>query len=182
MKPTRLAYTFTLALIALLGVLHVQSFGFCFQDDTYIGLRYSRNLADGYGPVFNPGEPVEGYTNFLWIAVSTVPFLAGIDPITFTRILGILSALFAAASAGWLAFTLSGGSRKAFIIAFAFVISLPFAMAEAAMGLETLLFTGLVLGALASYYLENSDTVITTHTHTHTHARFYQDGYSDLQP
>ncbi len=36
-------------------------------DDTYIFLRYAENLASGAGPVFNPGERVEGYTSPLWV-------------------------------------------------------------------------------------------------------------------
>ncbi len=36
-------------------------------DDAYISLRYARNLLDGHGLVWNPGERVEGYTNFLWV-------------------------------------------------------------------------------------------------------------------
>ena len=36
------------------------------QDDAYISFRYARNLADGLGLVWNAGERVEGYTNFLW--------------------------------------------------------------------------------------------------------------------
>jgi hypothetical protein len=35
-------------------------------DDAFISLRYARNLAEGHGLVWNPGERVEGYTNFLW--------------------------------------------------------------------------------------------------------------------
>jgi len=38
-------------------------------DDAFISFRYARNLVDGHGLVFNPGERVEGYTNFLWTAV-----------------------------------------------------------------------------------------------------------------
>lgn len=37
----------------------------CF-DDAYISLRYADNLVRGEGLVWNPGERVEGYTNFLW--------------------------------------------------------------------------------------------------------------------
>jgi len=44
-------------------------------DDAYISWRYARNLVSGHGLVFNPGERVEGYTNFLWTIVS-VPFIA----------------------------------------------------------------------------------------------------------
>jgi arabinofuranosyltransferase len=35
-------------------------------DDAMISMRYARNLAQGLGIVWNPGEHVEGYTNFLW--------------------------------------------------------------------------------------------------------------------
>lgn len=39
-------------------------------DDSYISFRYAENLARGFGLTFNPGEqPVEGYSNFLWILV-----------------------------------------------------------------------------------------------------------------
>ncbi len=35
-------------------------------DDAFISFRYARNLLEGHGLVFNPGEYVEGYSNFLW--------------------------------------------------------------------------------------------------------------------
>jgi len=34
-------------------------------DDAFISFRYAHNLVQGHGLVFNPGERVEGYTNFL---------------------------------------------------------------------------------------------------------------------
>ncbi len=37
-------------------------------DDAFISLRYCRNWVDGHGLVWNIGERVEGYTNFLWVA------------------------------------------------------------------------------------------------------------------
>ena len=37
-------------------------------DDAFISFRYARNLAEGLGLVYNEGEWVEGYTNFLWTA------------------------------------------------------------------------------------------------------------------
>src|SRR4030095_3233384 len=51
------------------------SWSFLFQnvDDAYISFRYGRNLMEGNGLVFNPGEYVEGYTNFLWTVI-TAPF------------------------------------------------------------------------------------------------------------
>ncbi len=35
-------------------------------DDAYISFRFADNLLHGHGLVWNPGERVEGYTNFLW--------------------------------------------------------------------------------------------------------------------
>ena len=36
-------------------------------DDAFISFRYVRNLLNGHGLVFNVGERVEGYSNFLWV-------------------------------------------------------------------------------------------------------------------
>lgn len=44
-------------------------------DDVYIVYRYARNLANGTGFVFNPGERVEGVSCFLW-TVMLAPFAA----------------------------------------------------------------------------------------------------------
>ncbi len=37
------------------------------QDDAYTSFRYAKNFTEGNGLVFNEGEKVEGYTNFLWV-------------------------------------------------------------------------------------------------------------------
>ncbi|MCU0685496.1 MAG: hypothetical protein MUF34_25185 [Polyangiaceae bacterium] len=37
-------------------------------DDSLISMQYAKNFALGRGVVFNVGERVEGYTNFLWVA------------------------------------------------------------------------------------------------------------------
>jgi hypothetical protein len=42
-------------------------------DDAFITFRYVQNWLAGEGLVFNPGERVEGYTNFLWV-VLLAPF------------------------------------------------------------------------------------------------------------
>src|SRR5580765_5310173 len=40
-----------------------------FCDDSYISYRFSQNFAAGHGLVYNVGERVEGYTNFLWVVM-----------------------------------------------------------------------------------------------------------------
>ncbi|MGE0754072.1 MAG: hypothetical protein AB7L92_02820, partial [Alphaproteobacteria bacterium] len=37
-----------------------------YQDDAFISLTYARNLLAGHGLTWNPGEAVEGYSNFLF--------------------------------------------------------------------------------------------------------------------
>ena len=56
-------------------------------DDAYISFQYTRNFVLGQGLVFNPGERVEGYTNFLWV-VLLAPFYAGsrVLSLDFTRV------------------------------------------------------------------------------------------------
>ena len=50
-------------------------------DDAFISFRYARNLLDGHGLVFNPGERVEGYTNFLWtLELAGIWGLFGVRP------------------------------------------------------------------------------------------------------
>jgi len=48
-------------------------------DDAFIAFRYARNWAEGNGLVFNLGERVEGYTNFLWTALLAGFHRIGLD-------------------------------------------------------------------------------------------------------
>ncbi|MCH8333174.1 hypothetical protein IIC65_04515, partial [Candidatus Sumerlaeota bacterium] len=50
---------------------------FWLDDDVMISMRYARNLAHGHGLVWNADGPrVEGYTNFLWTMLLSLPHLA----------------------------------------------------------------------------------------------------------
>jgi hypothetical protein len=48
-------------------------------DDAFISFRYARNLTEGKGLVFNDGERVEGYTNFLWTLILSGFLALGLD-------------------------------------------------------------------------------------------------------
>ena len=52
------------------------------DDDAMISMRYARNLADGQGLVWNPGERVEGYSNFLWTCLMAGIHGIGLAPET----------------------------------------------------------------------------------------------------
>ena len=51
--------------LVLLGCLTHTAWFLC--DDAFVSFRYARNLLEGHGLVFNPGDYVEGYSNFLWV-------------------------------------------------------------------------------------------------------------------
>jgi len=58
-------------------------------DDAFISFRYARNLAEGHGLVFNPGERVEGYSNFLWVLIISLCIKLGADPLASAKLLGV---------------------------------------------------------------------------------------------
>jgi hypothetical protein len=60
-------------------------------DDAFISLRYAANWAGGHGLCFNPGEIVEGYSNFLLVLCETVLIRCGLDPMTAMSFLGLAS-------------------------------------------------------------------------------------------
>ncbi|MCD6385943.1 hypothetical protein J7M23_09240 [Candidatus Sumerlaeota bacterium] len=62
-------------------------------DDPYISYRYAENLANGKGLVFNPGEQVEGYSNFLFTLILAGFNFLGISPVWLSRLIGFCSAL-----------------------------------------------------------------------------------------
>lgn len=63
------------------------------HDDAFISFRYALNLATGEGLVWNPGDYVEGYTNFLWTLLMSAAIRFGLDPVPVSQALGLLSLL-----------------------------------------------------------------------------------------
>lgn len=93
-----------LASLLLLLLLLAWSLRFI-QDDAFISFRYAHNLVLGEGLVWNPGERVEGYTNFLWTLAIAAGIRAGLEPVGLSFGLGL--ACFVAS----LLFTYSLGRR-----------------------------------------------------------------------
>lgn len=59
-------------------------------DDAYISFVYARNLYEGSGFVFNVGERVEGYTNFLWTLLLSLGYYLKLEPQFLSLFLGII--------------------------------------------------------------------------------------------
>ena len=79
-SANRMAYLLSyLPWLAFLGWTAGIAWFLC--GDAFISFRYARNLLEGYGLVFNPGEYVEGYSNFLWVLELAALWGAfGLDP------------------------------------------------------------------------------------------------------
>ncbi len=114
-------------------------------DDAFISFRYALHWAQGLGPVYNPGEaPVEGYTNFLWVALLALGARLGGDIVLLSRTLG--------AAAGLLTLALVFNSRRFMraldrevpVLATLFLASFCIFLPWPTSGMETTLF-GLLL-------------------------------------
>lgn len=84
-------------------------------DDAFIGYRHAHNIATGRGPIFNVGERVEGFTNFLWTFIAVIPIKLGWRPDAFTAILGASLAALAMLRAGRTAARLGAGPANAML-------------------------------------------------------------------
>ncbi len=143
---SRTALLAALSAALLLGL--ASSFGLCLQDDAFISFRYARNLVDGYGLVFNPGEPVEGYTNFLWTLLIAGTMALGASPLLWVPLLGVATALGALV----VAWVFTPHDRPAGWLAPSFVALNLGLIMEAVQGLETALvalWVGLALALRA---------------------------------
>ncbi|MBC7265287.1 MAG: hypothetical protein H5T64_13170 [Chloroflexi bacterium] len=94
--------TYRLTFLALFGLIlalllahEFAYFRTWIMEDAFISFRYVRNFVNGYGLVFNVGERVEGYTNFLWVMVLALPAALGVDIVTAGHVGGVLFSVLA---------------------------------------------------------------------------------------
>jgi arabinofuranosyltransferase len=149
-----------LSLVAALVFLVVYSRLWSYVlDDTYISLRFARHLAQGQGLVYNPGERVEGFSNFLWTVFLALPFAARVPVIPFLKVaLALLSlavawAIPGLASASGVLPARPGDRWLAWAPAWLFLVT-PLAIERAADGLETIPFTLLLVLATTWAFAE----------------------------
>jgi arabinofuranosyltransferase len=137
--------------IVAAAALHVYAVDYV-ADDGFISFRYADHLARGYGFVYNIGERVEGYTNFLWVILLAAAkwSVPSIEIQQVARLAGTLASLLTVV----LAFRLSsvvGKESAVGSLAGAFLASHSSLAAWSAAGLETALFALLVFAGAASF-------------------------------
>jgi len=116
-------------------------------EDAFISMHCARNLAQGHGLVFNPGERVEAMSNLLWTLM-----LAGLGSILgdYPAASKVLGFLFGLATLVWLWLLLRKVSKDWKISAFGSTLLLlsPYFLTFTVYGLESPLQTALFLGLL----------------------------------
>lgn len=139
--------TGALALVLLLAGVH-QIYFSTLAEDAYITFRYSAQLAAGNGPVFNIGERVEGYSNFLLMVLLAAPLsIADVDIVLLARLLGGVSTLVALVLVHLLVRRITG-SGAAGVLAATVTAAVGSVAAYGLSGMETPLFVALVLACL----------------------------------
>ena len=114
------------------------------SDDAFISFRYAENLVRGIGLVFNPGERVEGYSNFLWTMWTAVGLCLGLDAERWANLAGIACYLVALGALIWNSWTIrreAPGPARWIPIAALLGALLPDWNIFATGGLETSLYT-----------------------------------------
>lgn len=137
--------------VVLAFLAHAAVYRAYITDDAFISFRYARNLISGGGLAFNPGDPVWGYTNFLWTMVLALFARAGVEILAAARGIGV------ACNVLCVLLVMKGLSRKSSGLdpwrwmAGALLATHAAFVMQGASGLETSFFTALVLGAVHSY-------------------------------
>ena len=119
-------------------------------DDAFISYRYARHLVGGQGLVFNAGERVEGYTNFLFTVAVAGAMRLGLEPRLASMILGVVA--YIAVAVVLYRWSLRGSMQRRFGAVFPVAAMLWLAQDDlhtwATGGLETTVFAALSLGGL----------------------------------
>jgi arabinofuranosyltransferase len=142
----------------------------CVAEDAYITYRFARNVAEGHGFVWNPGEPpVEGFTNFLWVGISAAAYRLGLDLPRVTQALGVMAGLGTLLVSWRFAREILGVSSGVALFTTALIAAAGPMAAWATSGMETVFFTLWVTAAVyfASRFSRTAalgDAVITALT------------------
>src|SRR5262249_54655858 len=134
------------AAVLLAVVQAVRRIWWC--DDAFISYRYAENLNAGLGLVYNAGERVEGYSNFLWTLWIALGMRLGVSPEAWSAAWGIAFYAASVALLAWLGWREARGHGSAWL---AVPLAAWLAAAHrdlslfATSGLETALFVFLAL-------------------------------------
>ena len=148
---------FVLPAIALV-VNHLRVAAFT-VDDAYISFRYARNLAKGWGLVYNEGGRIEGYTNFLWTVILAGGIKVGLDPDSLAKWLGGACSVGALYATYRIAEKLRGFDLVPCLATWLLASTVVFS-GYAVFGLETPLFVFLIMAGLWLFLREEPSFLV----------------------
>jgi hypothetical protein len=117
-------------------------------DDAFISYRYAKHLVDGHGLVFNAGERVEGYTNFLFTLLVAGAMRLGADPRHASMALGAAAYFGVAALLCRAAYRRPSDAGLVLPLGAAMWLAQDDLQTWATGGLETTVFTWLAFGGV----------------------------------
>jgi hypothetical protein len=126
------------------------------DDDAMISMRYARNLAQDSGLVWNAGERVEGYTNFLWTAAMALVHLFPLDAAHTSLVILLTNLVLSVATIPYVArlVRLLGGTSLGVAAALTLLVFNKSLMAWNTTGVETALLAFLVTLTIARVIAE----------------------------
>jgi arabinofuranosyltransferase len=151
LSPVEIAVLLASFGVAALGFYTYRAF---YHDDAYISLRYVYNFLHGHGLVWNTGERVEGYSNFLMVILTSLLGWLHIGLVAASKAVGVTSSIGLCAYAAWyVRMKLPRRDRSAplwLIPVVMIVTSLPLIIWSIG-GLETVLFAALATAAIWTF-------------------------------
>lgn len=120
-------------------------------DDAFIGYRYAQNFLEGAGLVFNRGERVEGYTNFLWVILLAEAYRIVPDFLLLSKVLGTLFNVLVLVAGYRLCRLATTEQAPLYGFSLVLIASSPFFIITSVEGLETPLFTLLLCWGVVAY-------------------------------
>jgi hypothetical protein len=125
------------------------------SDDGFIAFQYVKNFVRGDGLVYNPGEKVEGYNNFLWLILLAIfqRFLPSVDLLYISQSLGILFGVLTIVLVCHFSWTVPRRSGPLSLLAGAFLATHSGLAAWSMGGLETTLYAFLVFAGAYAYVI-----------------------------
>jgi len=135
----------------------VHSNGFRTNEDAFISFRFAENVADGHGFRFNHGDPpVEGYSNFLLVALLAGARALGLSVIQSATVIGIAALALTIGVMVWVVQTTTGPSG---LWAPAALALSALAVRTSVNGMETCLY-GLLLFSGVALYIRGFDSPV----------------------
>ena len=158
-RPWKIFAAVILSLGGVGLVFHALHYPFI-TDDAYISFRYSYNLAHHGELTFNLGDRVEGYTNFLWTVTLGLLLKAGLLPEVTSRVLGVFFGVISMVLLFLFTRLYRGGRLTGWDLLGALILPATAGFAVwCSGGLETQMFTALVLAGATLYMAEQGGRV-----------------------